>query len=156
MYAALTLSTLLSVILALSGSGSVDVAQKKATDQDQLQLNKDTTSGGFLGTSTGTTSSPRGVNLNHNETLVLDYRSTTIGGCSPMVCGVNHNETLVRDAALSHLPDYSDRWIGENEMSAIAPFLIQLAYSSFLCSLTVCGTNHNETLGRDTAKHARS
>jgi hypothetical protein len=81
MYAALTLSTLLSVILALSGSGSVGVAQKKATDQDQLQLNKDTTSGGFLGTATGTTSSPRGVNLNHNETLVRDAElKADIGG----------------------------------------------------------------------------
>jgi len=69
---AVTIS-ILSLLLALTASGSGDVASKKTTDsQEQLQTAKDKTDGSFWG-------SLLGVNLNHNETLVRDtqFKPTT-------------------------------------------------------------------------------
>jgi len=70
---AVTIS-ILSLLLALTASGSGDVATKKATDsQEQLQTAKDRTDGSFW-------DSVLGVNLNHNETLrrISDF----ISNCS--------------------------------------------------------------------------
>ena len=71
---AVTIS-ILSLLLALTASGSGDVASKKTTDSEQVETSKDSTSGSLWGSLLGTS----GHNLNHNETLVRDtqFKPTT-------------------------------------------------------------------------------
>jgi len=144
---AVTIS-ILSLLLALTASGSGDVASKKTTDSEQVETSKNNTSGSLWGSLLGTS----GHNLNHSETLVRDtqVRPPIGGGCSPIVCGSNHNETLVRDATASP----ADKWLpwvnNERLFAEIPLFFTLMTYrSGFGCSPTVCGTNHNETLVRD-------
>jgi hypothetical protein len=128
MNAGLTIATILSLLMALAGGGSADVAKKTTDPKQQLETNKENTNGGIFELGIGTTNSPSGHNLNHNETLVRDteFKISIGGGCSPIVCGSNHNESLVRDNKFKTS-------IGGN------------------CSPLVCGSNHNETLVRDVA-----
>lgn len=121
----------------------------------------------------------RGQNLNHNETLVRDTaqsppaNGSTLrlnsdqsfvsqlfisfyrpgAGCAPWVRGhnLNHNETLVRDATLSQPVDgRSSRRAGEQSFAARLLTLFSFYRPGAGCSKWVCGTNHNETLFRDT------
>ena len=145
---AVTIS-ILSLLLALTASGGGDVASKKTTDSEQVETSKNNTSGSLWGSLVGTS----GVNLNHNETLVRDtqFKPPISGGCSPIVCGSNHNETFVRDATAGPADKWLT-WVSNERLFAEVPLLFTLMTyrSGFGCSPTVCGTNHNETLVRDT------
>jgi len=93
---------------------------------------------------------PRGVNLNHNETLVRDTARTLqaddwslrlnveqavaaalsfisfpmyqshIAGCGRWGCGLNHNETLVRDTVLTQRTDDLSLWPSVEQAFAVA------------------------------------
>jgi len=171
MNGALTLATILSVVLAISGSGSGDSANQKKTDPEQtVETSKDKTSCTIWGSLTGVSvnhneklmrdaqskppvgsgCSPWVCGANHNETLVQDVQFKPIRTqCSPLVCGSNHNETLMRDAASE-----SNEWnleVSSEQPSGEARLLFTLLsyHSGFGCSPWICGSNHNETLLRD-------
>ena len=105
-------------------------------------------------------SAVRGHNLNHNETLVRDNGFKTVGptNCPKWLCGGNHNETLVRDAATPQRADDWSLWLSGVQTFALASLLSQ--FSTYRagpgCSKWVCGTNHNETLMRDTSQSQQS
>ena len=124
MNAGLTLAMIISMLLAIPGSGNPDVARKqKLQDQKQELLdNKDDTTGTFFGARIGS-------------------------NCSPLVCGSNHNETIVRDAP-SQIDSWS-LWLTPDQAAVVAPVLIQLSKIGGGCSPMVCGVNHNETLVTD-------
>ena len=126
MNAALTLATILSVVLAISGSGTGGSASQKKTDPEQtVETSKDKTSGTIWG-------SLSGVNLNHNETFVRDaqFKPTVGVGCSPWVCGSNHNETLVRDAASKPSGDCSPMVCGANHNETLVSHTSNADYVS--------------------------
>ena len=122
----------------------------------------------------------RGLNLNHNETLVRDaappqraddwslwlsaeqaFATTSLlsqflsyrdgASCSPWVCGANHNETLVRDLAPPQRADDLSLWLGGKQSFAAASLL-----SHFLFYRAGVNLNHSETLVRDEAAPQRA
>ena len=178
MNAALTLATILSMVLAISGSGTGGSANQKKTDSDQtLETSKDKASGTIWG-------SLNGVNLNHNETLVRDAQFKPTGGfgCSPWVCGSNHNETLVRDrqykptggtqcSPLTCGSNHNETVVHDGQFKptigpVCSPLVCGENYNETLvreatskpggvCSPIVCGSNHNETLASDAPRESK-
>lgn len=69
MDAGMTLSALLALILALSATAGADVAKKKKLQEAQEQFENTVRDNNVTASET---QSLRGVNLNHNETLVRD------------------------------------------------------------------------------------
>jgi len=78
MNAGLTLATIISMLLTIAGSNDPSAAKKKQQEaEQQLSDNKDSTTGGFLGTANGVV--PTGQNLNHNEHSCATWRRTNWG-----------------------------------------------------------------------------
>lgn len=79
-------------------------------------------------------------------------------GCSKWVCGANHNETLVRDTATPQRADDWSLWLSSEQSFAVASLLIPFSIyrAGAGCSKWVCGSNHNETLVRDTPQSQQS
>lgn len=71
---------------------------------------------------------------------------------SPEVRGVNlnHNETLVSDTALVQQSNDWSLWMSD-EPAFASPLFIQFYLYSNPCPKWACGTNHSETLVRDMA-----
>src|SRR5689334_10881907 len=120
---ALTLTMIISMLLAMGASGNPDAAMKRQ-QEETLAAAKDKNGGTLWGTLIGGATAA-GNNLNHNETFVRDLApnqqtnswsvllnsepAVTVGsllsqfliyrvggGCAPTECGANHNETLMR------------------------------------------------------------
>jgi hypothetical protein len=76
-----------------------------------------------------------------------------VGNSSAGVRGVNlnHNETLVRDTTLVQRADDWSLWRSSEQSFAAAPLLTQFLFyrAGASCSPWICGSNHNETLVRD-------
>jgi len=96
-----------------------------------------------------------------NLALILALALAAIGGSTKHQADVrnsstsvrgqnlNHNETLVRDTTLSQLAEDSSVFLSGEQSFAL---LIQFSFyrAGLGCSPWVCGSNHNETLVRDT------